>query len=441
MDRYFYRSFVSYSVWITVFLASGCSVRQATERIVDPNEVKRILTTLSADDMEGRAAFTPGIERAADFIETEFKKAGLQPYTPDGYRQTFSVSRIRPATWEVSLDGEDIPHEHIIVSSNSPGINWNDEPGVSLIQIRSGDDFAQRFRDVAVGGKDAIVVIDTSFASLFEKYRGFLMQGKIIQPGQIKQPVPSIVYVLADQLPKSFRVSFTNKVEEFPLTNLIGVLPGKSRAGEYVIFSAHYDHIGILAPVGQDSIANGADDDASGVSAIISLARYYKRINTHERTLLFTAFTAEELGLVGSAYFSGQLQADSVVAMINIEMIGKDAKFGPNSLYVTGYHQSDLAKIMQRNVEKTGFSFHPDPYPNQNLFYRSDNASLASLGVPAHTFATVQIDNDSYYHTVADEVETLDIQNIVSSIQAIALGAKSIVTGKDTPSRIPKLER
>src|SRR5690606_31014794 len=139
--------------------------------------------------------------------------------------------------------------------------------------------------------------------------------------------------------------------------------------------------------------------------------------------------------------FSTQINADQVVAMINIEMIGKDSRFGPNSLYVTGYDQSNLAKIMQQNVENTDFTFHPDPYPAQNLFYRSDNASLAALGVPAHTFATVQIDQDRYYHTVKDEVETLDINNIVSSIQAIAMGARSIVSGKDTPTRIPKLER
>src|SRR5690606_38322557 len=100
-----------------------------------------------------------------------------------------------------------------------------------------------------------------------------------------------------------------------------------------------------------------------------------------------------------------------------------------------------LATIMQRNVEKTAFTFHPDPYPAQNLFYRSDNASLAAVGVPAHTFATVQIDQDRFYHTVEDEVETLAIENIVASIRAIALGAKSIVSGQDTPTRIPKLER
>lgn len=428
-------------IWIAAFLLAGCSVRQASDRIVNPVEVKRILTTLAADDMEGRAAFLPGIERAAEFIATEFEKIGLQPLAQNDYRQTFHVSRIRPTTWEVSFDGTDIPSEHIIISSNNPGVNWNDEPDVSLIQIQAGDDFAQRFRDASVGRKDAIVVIDTSFASLFERYRGFLMQGRINQPGQTSQPLPSVVYVLANQAPKSFRVSFTNKVEELPLSNLVGILPGRSKPGEYVIFSAHYDHIGILQPVGQDSIANGADDDASGVSAVISLANYYKRLNNNERTLLFVAFTAEEIGLVGSNYFSKQLHADSVVAMINIEMIGKDAKFGPNSLYVTGYSQSNLAQIMQQNVQNTAFTFHPDPYPTQNLFYRSDNASLAALGVPAHTFATVQIDKDSYYHSVADEVETLNIDNIVSSIKAIAIGAKSIVAGKDTPSRVPKLER
>ncbi len=95
---------------------------------------------------------------------------------------------------------------------------------------------------------------------------------------------------------------------------------------------------------------------------------------------------------------------------------------------------------MQRNVDGTGFTFHPDPYPTQNLFYRSDNASLAAVGVPAHTFSTVQIDKDQYYHTVDDEVETLDINNIISSIKALALGARGIIAGEDTPRRVPKLK-
>lgn len=430
-----------YIIIVFCWLLTGCIVHRPADRIADKQEVARLLNTLAADDMEGRASFTPGIERAAEFIASEFTKIGLQPFSEDNYRQTFYVTRITPATWEVTLDGTEIPREHIIVSSNSPGLNWNTDPAVSVVQIKAGDDFAQRFREVSAGGKDAIVIIDTSFASLFERYSRFLMQGRISQQTETSPATPSVVYVLADKLPQSFRVSFTNTIEELPLSNMVGVLPGKSKPNEYVIFSAHYDHIGIIAPVGQDSIANGADDDASGVSAVLTLANYYKKRNDNARTLLFVAFTAEEIGLVGSKYFSQQLNPDEVVAMINIEMIGKDSRFGPNSLYVTGYDQSDLAEIMQANVKNTEFTFHPDPYPTQNLFYRSDNATLAALGVPAHTFSTVQIEKDNYYHTVDDEVETLNVNNIVSSIEAIALGANSIVAGDDTPRRVPKLER
>lgn len=422
-------------------LATSCVVRKAGEPKVSSNTVSALLNTLAADDMEGRAAFSTGIEHAAEFITAEFNKIGLQPFAEENYRQTFHVTRVSPTTWEVTLDGNEIVNEHVIISSNSPGVNWNTTPDVAILQIKPGDDFAQRFREIAAGGKDALVVVDTSFSTLFERYRGFLMQGRINQQAGSAAPTPSVVYVLANTVPESFRVSFTNNIEKLPLFNVVGMLPGKSKPDEYVIFSAHYDHIGILKPVEQDSIANGADDDASGVSAVISLANYYKQLNNNERTLLFAAFTAEEIGLVGSTYFSKQLNADDVVAMINIEMIGKDSPFGPNSLYVTGYSQSDLAEIMQRNVADTDFTFHPDPYPKQNLFYRSDNASLAALGVPAHTFSTVQIDKDQYYHTVKDEVTTLNVENIVSSIKAIALGARSIVAGKDTPRRVPKLER
>src|SRR5690606_16261380 len=224
-----------------------------------------------------------------------------------------------------------------------------------------------------------------------------------------------------------------------PMFNVAGIIPGKSKADEFVIFSSHYDHIGIIKPEGQDSIANGADDDASGTTALIELARYYKKLNNNERTLIFVSFTAEEIGMFGSKYFSNNIDPEKVTAMINIEMIGKDSRFCPNSLYVTGFDASNLGALMQENLKGSSFTFHPDPYKTQNLFYRSDNAVLAALGVPAHTFSTSQIDKDAYYHTVKDEVSTLDLNNIKSSIEAIAAGAIGIINGTQTPSRVEKL--
>ena len=205
-----------------------------------------------------------------------------------------------------------------------------------------------------------------------------------------------------------------------------------------MVFSGHYDHIGITEPVAGDSIANGADDDASGTTAVIALARYFRKIKSNERSLLFVAFTAEEIGGFGSQYFSKQLNPDQVVAMFNIEMIGKESKWGRNAAFITGFERSNFGEILQKNLEGTPFQFHPDPYPEQDLFYRSDNATLARLGVPAHSISTDQIPTDPYFHTVDDEVETLNIANITSAIKAIALGARSIIAGTDTPTRVDK---
>ncbi|MBU0696818.1 MAG: M20/M25/M40 family metallo-hydrolase, partial [Bacteroidetes bacterium] len=250
----------------------------------------------------------------------------------------------------------------------------------------------------------------------------------------------SKLFILGNEEVKSIDASFTNSISTVPLFNVVGVLPGKSKPNEYVVFSGHYDHLGIIKAVNQDSIANGADDDASGTTAVIELAKYFAQKKDNERTIIFVAFTAEEIGGYGSQYFSKQLNPDEVVAMFNIEMIGKESKFGKNNAFITGYERSDFGKILQKNLEGTDFKFYPDPYPKQNLFFRSDNATLARLGVPAHTISSDQIDTDKLYHSVDDEFETMDIGNITEIIKAIAMSATSIVEGKATPSRVTGVE-
>jgi hypothetical protein len=95
-----------------------------------------------------------------------------------------------------------------------------------------------------------------------------------------------------------------------------------------------------------------------------------------------------------------------------------------------------MGKILQENLTGTGFTFYPDPYTDQNLFYRSDNATLARLGVPAHTISTSKMDNEPNYHKVSDEIGTLDMENMAMIIKAIALSSKGIISGKETPSRV-----
>jgi len=294
--------------------------------------------------------------------------------------------------------------------------------------IKAGDNFFGAARKYIQLNDNFLVIVDKSFTNSF----GNLKRLK----NSMFKTYTSVVFVLADKEPSIYEIASTHEIIEQKLANVIGILPGKSKKDEYVIFSGHYDHIGVGKPVNGDSIYNGANDDAAGTTAVMMLAKYFKQLNNNERTIVFVAFTAEEVGGFGSQYFSRQMDADKVVAMFNIEMIGTDSKWGKNSAYITGYEKTDMGEILKKDLDGTAFTFYPDPYPTQNLFYRSDNATLARLGVPAHTISTSKMDNEPNYHKVTDHIETLDIQNMTMIIKAIALSSKSIINGTATPTRV-----
>jgi len=285
-------------------------------QIITEALIKKHITILSSDEMEGRKAGTRGIEKAARYIENEFKKIGLNKF--DGlstYRQEFN------------------------------------EKGLALF-------------------------------------------------------------------------------------NVIGILEGKSNKDEFIVISAHYDHLGINKNGNGDVIYNGANDNASGVAAVLALAKYFSKMKVNERSIIFVAFTAEEMGLIGSNYFGEKINPKKIVAGINIEMIGKQSPFGPKTAWITGYNKSTFGEIIKKNLEGSDYNIYPDPYLSFNLFFRSDNASLARLGIPAHTFSTSPMDKDLDYHKVTDEVNTLEIYTIAETIKAIAKGTTSIINGTDTPSRV-----
>lgn len=233
----------------------------------------------------------------------------------------------------------------------------------------------------------------------------------------------------------SYRQNF--KEMGLDLFNVIGILEGKSKKNEYVIISAHYDHLGVRTKAdGKDGIYNGADDNASGTTALLMMAAYFAKHGDNERTLIFAAFTAEEKGLVGSTHFAKGIDANNFVAGINIEMIGRESNFGPKTAWLTGFDRSDFGSIIQKNLEGTGYKLYKDPYEKYDLFFKSDNASLARLGIPSHTFSTGPIDTHPDYHQASDEVENLDISTITETIKAIIIGTNSIISGEDTPSRV-----
>ena len=426
-----------FKYWLSFSISMALVTAAEAQKIkIKEKEVARIVRTLSADDMGGRKVFTPGIAKASRFIQQEFKKAGLEPLTGlKSFEQAFIMYQIQPISTVVTMEGTVIPADLVIASVAQEDLNWNQSttPAVEQVRIDAGANFVAEAGNFMKAERNLLVLVDPKHAAIFKRYKNYLEHSSLKAAKNDK----AVIFVLTDKSRiNNYQISIKNSIKELQLNNVAGMLRGKSRKEEYVLFSAHYDHIGIIKAVNGDSIANGADDDASGTTAVISLAKHFKKQNNNERTLIFVAFTAEEVGGYGSQYFSKQIDPEKVKAMFNIEMVGKESQFGKNAGFITGFERSDFGSIVQKNLTGTSYKFHPDPYIKENLFYRSDNATLARLGVPAHSLSSDKIDTDKFYHSVDDEFETLDIKNMTQLIRAIAKGAESIISGADTPTRI-----
>ena len=417
---------------IIACFTSLLSFAQNIDKIINAIEVERIEKVLSSDDMQGRKTFTPSIDRAADFIAGEFKSAGLKYFDSlKSYRQTFSMVKANQISAAGKINDKEVKAENIIAISTEPNLEFDEKSGFTKIILDSSSNLMREAFKLLNENKKYVVFVNSFHTKNFNLLKLFNRESF-----ENKAPV---VFVLSDENPSTYHFDIKNEITSSPLSNVIGILPGTTKKDEYVIFSAHYDHLGIGKPDARgDSIYNGANDDASGTTAVIMLAKYFSKMKNNDRTLIFVAFTAEELGGFGSQYFSSKINPDNAVAMFNIEMIGTDSKWGNNSAYITGYEKSDFGKILQSNLEGSNFKFEPDPYPKQNLFYRSDNATLAALGVPAHTISTSKMDNEPNYHKQSDEISTLDMNNMAEIIKAIAISSKTIVSGKETPGRVEK---
>jgi Zn-dependent M28 family amino/carboxypeptidase len=247
-------------------------------------------------------------------------------------------------------------------------------------------------------------------------------------------PSSGILIVGANEEPASISLSVNENFIQSVLYNVVGVLPGRSKPNEAIIFSAHYDHVDKDPAGARGGIFNGANDDASGTTAVMLLARYFSSLKNNERTIVFCLFAGEELGMMGSRAFIPEIEPDSIKAMINIEMIGAPG-IGRNAFFITGSGHSDLWKIFRKNIAGKGALIKDEDPRQRNLFERSDNYVFALEGIPAHSIMSSD-DSDPCYHQPCDDAKNIDFDNMVNIIIAIANGSKTLISGQDTPKRI-----
>jgi len=218
--------------------------------------------------------------------------------------------------------------------------------------------------------------------------------------------------------------------------NVLGVLAGSDAAlsNEYILVDAHHDHLGAAGDrvnscnaVGADSICNGADDDASGVVAVLLVARELARGPRPHRTIVFASWTGEEVGLTGARWYTQHptRPLEQMVANLEIEMIGRPDSLagGPGKAWLTGYERSTMGDSLAAH----GIPLVADPRPAEEFFQRSDNFALAQRGIVAHTISSFNLHRD--YHQPSDDVSRVDAVHLARVIEATARAVRLLADG------------
>ena len=248
-------------------------------------------------------------------------------------------------------------------------------------------------------------------------------------------------------------LSLTSKINSdinyFSSHNLVGFKEGTSKPDEYLIFMAHWDHLGINEDLVGDQIFNGASDNATGVAAVIELSRLFEKVET-KRSIIFAALTLEESGLLGSTYLAENPPIDlaNLVAGFNFDGILPTGR--TNDMAVIGYGASELEDLLEQELEKQGRYINPDPNPEKGYFYRSDHISFAKKGVPVlysddgfdleiggieKGFSEIYDYTNFRYHGVEDEYDaSWNLQGFEQTIHTIFNISYALSNSNDWPN-------
>jgi aminopeptidase YwaD len=241
-----------------------------------------------------------------------------------------------------------------------------------------------------------------------------------------------------EQLPQDTMLQFyaPSTTEKGYTWNAVGKLPGSDPALQHaaVVLSAHLDHLGVGRPVNGDDIYNGADDDASGTTAVLELARVLCAGPRPQRTVIFALFGSEESGGLGSTYFREHppLPLQEIAADLEFEMLGRpDSALNADEVWLTGWERSNLGpKLAAHGAHLVG-----DPHPDQNFFARSDNYVLAKKGVVAHTISSYGLHSD--YHQPSDDLSHIDFTHMDAAIGSLLGPVEWLVNSSFTPTWNP----
>lgn len=445
-------------------------------------DLKSHLAFLSSDALEGRYTPSPGLEIAADFIASQFAAAGLKPAGDQGYFQTaHMVDRKMPKadsdlTVQTGSETIQVPASAItiaevatathivnaqVVAVSSDSDNWKDEDLTGkavVVRLPTETDRAtymkvRRLTTAISKSKAAVLILVGSKAWPMRSASRLLAADDLAEN---RAPVFSVVSKpMQEWMQAGAKGTVSLDIpapEDQPVVvkNVIGVLRGSDPKlkDTYVLLTAHYDHIGTTATAGRtanpnatpepgDHIYNGANDDGSGTVSVMEIASALARLKHHpKRTMVFMTFFGEERGELGSEYYGKHpvFPIADTVADLNLEQVGRtDSTEGSqiSNASMTGYDYSSMVKFLEAAGRRTGVKVYMNKEASDAYFTRSDNASLAKQGVPAHTLCVAYDYPD--YHGLGDEWQKIDYANMAKVDRMVALGLLDIANSPHAP--------
>lgn len=483
---------------LLIFIAASCAPKagnntaSASKDPITVDFLKQHLSVIASPAMEGRNTPSAGLDRAADYIQQQYKSWGLlAPQSLNGYRQYYPLTKDSLLSASFSLSGQPAVYgsDFVVQLSNNANANISSE-GIVFAGYGITDKYYDDYKALDVAGKLVVIALgepvenkvfvatnsqrgEWGFRGLAKKLALAKQKGAagvlLINPaqstfdgkyvansyvGSVQMPrpatapsIPSLVISRqmltklfsveeADKIfatanlsgkyssskvfsSKSFNLSLNKIQKNQSASNVVAMVEGSDKKDEYVVVSAHYDHLGI-----QDGkIYNGADDDGSGTVAVMAMAKAFADAKAAgkgpRRTIVFLNVSGEEKGLWGSEYYASHpaLPLEKTSANLNIDMIGRvdtERKTADslNYVYVVGHNKlsSNLSSYNVRANASAGNLVldykYDDPNDQNRIYYRSDHYNFAKNGVPALFFYDGMLKGD--YHKPTDNIEFIN---------------------------------
>lgn len=454
--------------FLLVGILSAQTDEEKAASTVNVNTIKSHIYFLADDLLEGREAGTRGNKIAASYLSNELRRNGAVPVPgTDSYYQKFDLLQTGvPNFLELTLNGVAYP---LLASFTMPAIEQSGEaiflgygteadfkgkdvedkmvvvlggsaPGQDPGQMfRSSREKIERAKTMGAKGLVELVQFEEAMWSRLKHYIGGRTEVKDSDEDAEATEMPHVWVNTKTNDPgfeKGKMLSYNLKSDGQTKTtlhtqNVVAIMEGSDPQlkNEYVIYSAHYDHVGIGQPNAEgDSIYNGARDNAIGVTAVLSMAENLGKYPT-KRSALFILFTGEEKGLLGSEYYADHpmIPLDQVSYCFNTDGGG----YNDTSLAtIIGLERTSAQSLIEKGASTFGLKAIGDPAPEQGLFDRSDNVSFAKKGIPAPTYSTgFSSFNDEifkYYHQASDEADSLDYGYLLKFYQGYVLSGRLI---------------